>query len=111
MATMCRLAPAAANSCSIGDGPGTATWQSHPAWDSCRIMASRAWSEPPRSATGCTERTRLVRVAVNVEQLLYKTPGGIGRYTARLMTLLPRLFPEDEVLAFTAWHRSGAIDR
>jgi glycosyltransferase involved in cell wall biosynthesis len=49
-------------------------------------------------------------VAVNVEQLLYKTPGGIGRYTARLMTLLPRLFPDDEVLAFTAWHRTGAVE-
>jgi len=49
-------------------------------------------------------------VAVNVEQLLYKTPGGIGRYTARLMTLLPRLFPDDEVLAFTAWHRAAAVE-
>ena len=73
-------------------------------------MASSAWSEPPRSATGCTERTRLVRVAVNVEQLLYKTPGGIGRYTAQLVTLLRQLFPEDDVVPFTARHSAAAVD-
>jgi glycosyltransferase involved in cell wall biosynthesis len=54
---------------------------------------------------------RLVRVAVNVEQLLYRPPGGIGRYTAKLVTLLPRLFADDEVVAFTAWHRRDAIGR
>jgi glycosyltransferase involved in cell wall biosynthesis len=53
---------------------------------------------------------RLVRVAVNVEQLLYRPPGGIGRYTAKLVTLLPRLFPGDEVLAFTAWHPRAEIE-
>jgi glycosyltransferase involved in cell wall biosynthesis len=54
---------------------------------------------------------RLVRVAVNVEQLLYQPPGGIGRYTAKLVTLLPRLFTDDVVVPFTAWHRGGAIDQ
>jgi glycosyltransferase involved in cell wall biosynthesis len=54
---------------------------------------------------------RLVRVAVNVEQLLYRPPGGIGRYTAKLVTLLPRLFSGDEVVAFTAWHSRTEIER
>jgi len=36
-----------------------------------------------------------VRVGINLEQLLFRTPGGVGRYTARLATLLPGLFPED----------------
>jgi len=31
----------------------------------------------------------MVRVAVNVEQLLHEAPGGIGRYTAELLRLLP----------------------
>jgi glycosyltransferase involved in cell wall biosynthesis len=51
-----------------------------------------------------------MRVAVNVEQLLYKAPGGIGRYTAQLLTLLPRLYPDDEVVAFTARHRPEAVE-
>jgi glycosyltransferase involved in cell wall biosynthesis len=49
-------------------------------------------------------------VAVNVEQLLYKTPGGIGRYTAQLVTLLPQLFPDDEMLAFTARHGVATVE-
>ncbi|MDQ1416744.1 MAG: hypothetical protein QOF81_2357 [Acidimicrobiaceae bacterium] len=53
---------------------------------------------------------RLVRVAVNVEQLLYRPPGGIGRYTAKLVTLLPQLFPDDSVVAFTARHPRAEID-
>jgi glycosyltransferase involved in cell wall biosynthesis len=48
-------------------------------------------------------------VAVNVEQLLYRAPGGIGRYTARLVTLLPRLFPDDRVVPFTARHPAGVV--
>ena len=52
---------------------------------------------------------RLVRVAVNVEQLLYRPPGGIGRYTAKLVSLLPRLDPGDEVVAFTARHPADAV--
>jgi glycosyltransferase involved in cell wall biosynthesis len=55
---------------------------------------------------------RLVRVAVNAEQLLYRSPGGIGRYTAQLLTVLPDLFPEDEVVSFVARHpRSEVVDR
>ncbi len=53
---------------------------------------------------------RLVRVAVNVEQLLYRPPGGIGRYTAKLVTLLPRLFPDDRVVPFTSRHARSEID-
>jgi glycosyltransferase involved in cell wall biosynthesis len=45
-----------------------------------------------------------VRVALNVEQLLYRSPGGIGRYTAQLATLLPATGADDEVVAFTARH-------
>jgi glycosyltransferase involved in cell wall biosynthesis len=47
---------------------------------------------------------RLVRVAVNVEQLLYRSPGGIGRYTAQIMSLMPEQFPGDEILPFCALH-------
>jgi glycosyltransferase involved in cell wall biosynthesis len=54
---------------------------------------------------------RLVRVAINLEQLLYRSPGGIGRYTARLAMVLPRLFPGDEVLGFTARHPSVEVRR
>ena len=50
-----------------------------------------------------------MRVAVNVEQLLHRSPGGIGRYTARLVRLLPTLFPEDQVIAFSARHRGGKL--
>jgi glycosyltransferase involved in cell wall biosynthesis len=52
---------------------------------------------------------RLVRVAVNAEQLLYRSPGGVGRYTAQLLTVLPSLFPEDEVVPFTARHGGGTV--
>ena len=76
---------------------------------------SKAWSEPPRSATGWTERTVggftldhrvdgscpgrrtssdrgvVLRVAVNVEQLLSPSPGGVGRYAAKLVTNLVAL--------------------
>jgi glycosyltransferase involved in cell wall biosynthesis len=45
-----------------------------------------------------------MRVAVNAEQLLYHSPGGIGRYTAQILAGVPRLFPDDEVVAFTARH-------
>src|ERR1700728_4730383 len=99
MGTMCRTAPAAAYSSASRAGAGMATWHSHPPSASWRIMRIRACSEPPPSLTGCTERMRLVRVAVNAEQLLYRSPGGIGRYTAQLLTVLP---PLDEVVPFTA---------
>src|ERR1700733_10838254 len=110
MGTMCRTAPAAAYSSPNRAGAGMATWHSHPSSASWRIMRIRACSEPPPSPTGCTERSRLVRVAVNAEQLLYRSPGGIGRYTAQLLTVLPRLFPGDEVVPFTARHRRSHIE-
>ena len=46
-----------------------------------------------------------MRVGINLEQLLFRTPGGVGRYTARLATLLPGLFPDDEYGGFIALHR------
>ncbi len=50
-----------------------------------------------------------MRVAVNVEQLLFRAPGGTGRYTARLVALLPRLSPQDSVVPFTARHSREAV--
>jgi glycosyltransferase involved in cell wall biosynthesis len=50
-----------------------------------------------------------VRVAVNVEQLLYSSPGGTGRYTSRIVTLLPRLFEGDTVAPFVAYHSKDEI--
>jgi glycosyltransferase involved in cell wall biosynthesis len=49
-----------------------------------------------------------VRVAVNVEQLLHEAPGGIGRYTAELVRLLPARGVD--VTPFTAHHSHAAID-
>ena len=89
--TTCRVAPAASNSAASGDGPGTAMWKSNSPRGRLRTSRRSAWSDPPRSATGCTERIVIVRVAVNVEQLLHEAPGGIGRYTAELVRLLPAL--------------------
>ncbi len=36
-------------------------------------------------------------------------PGGTGRYVARLASELSRLFPDDEVLPFCAWHGETAL--
>ena len=52
---------------------------------------------------------RFVRVAVNAEQLLYPSPGGIGRYTTHLLTVLPELFPDVEVHPFTARHNAADL--
>src|ERR1700722_14010644 len=109
MGTMCRTAPAAAYSSASRAGAGMATWHSHPSSPSGRIIRMRACSEPPPSPTGCTERMRLVRVAVNAEQLLYRSPGGVGRYTAQLLTLLPDVSAGDEVVPFTARHPPAAV--
>jgi glycosyltransferase involved in cell wall biosynthesis len=49
-----------------------------------------------------------VRVAVNVEQLLHEAPGGIGRYTAELVRLLPARGVA--VTPFTARHSRAEID-
>jgi glycosyltransferase involved in cell wall biosynthesis len=48
-------------------------------------------------------------VAINAEQLLYRSPGGIGRYTAQLLTVLPEAFPDVEVVPFTARHSAAHI--
>src|ERR1700675_2659869 len=54
-----------------------------------------------------------MRVALNLEQLLHRPPGGIGRYTAELARLLP--VPHDdsdafEVVPFVARHRRASIE-
>ena len=51
-----------------------------------------------------------MRVAVNAEQLLYRSPGGIGRYTAQLLTVMPRISRGDEMLPFTALHRRALVE-
>jgi glycosyltransferase involved in cell wall biosynthesis len=48
-------------------------------------------------------------VAINAEQLLYRSPGGIGRYTAQLLTVLPQSFPDVEVVPLTARHSDDEI--
>jgi glycosyltransferase involved in cell wall biosynthesis len=50
-----------------------------------------------------------VRVAVNVEQLLHEAPGGIGRYTAELVRLLPARGVD--VTPFTARHARADVAR
>ncbi len=52
-----------------------------------------------------------MRVALNVEQLLSDSPGGIGRYTGQLATLLATSAPADEVVPFVARHpRSRVVE-
>ncbi len=50
-----------------------------------------------------------MRVAVNVEQLLHEAPGGIGRYTAELVRLLPA--HNVDVTPFTARHPRADVER
>ena len=53
-----------------------------------------------------------MRVALNIEQLLHRPPGGIGRYTAELMRLLPEADHGDgaiEIAPFVARHRRRLI--
>src|SRR5680860_917419 len=55
-----------------------------------------------------------MRVAFNLEQLLQTPPGGVGRYTAELARLLPRLDggdPDDavELVPFVARHRADDV--
>ncbi len=50
-----------------------------------------------------------MRVAVNVEQLLHEAPGGIGRYTAELLRLLPA--HGVDVTPFTARHAAAEVER
>jgi glycosyltransferase involved in cell wall biosynthesis len=68
-----------------------------------------AVSDPPPSAVGWIDRRHLVRVALNVEQLLSPSPGGIGRYTRQLATLLASEEPADEVIPFVAHHRRAQV--
>ena len=55
-----------------------------------------------------------MRVALNLEQLLTRPPGGVGRYTAELARLLPGPDPDSgeriEVVPFVARHRRGVVD-
>jgi glycosyltransferase involved in cell wall biosynthesis len=51
----------------------------------------------------------MVRVAVNVEQLLHEAPGGIGRYSAELLRLLPA--QGVDVTPFTARHPRDDVSR
>jgi glycosyltransferase involved in cell wall biosynthesis len=74
-------------------------------------MRIRAVSDPPPSLAGWIDRRRLVRVGINVEQLLARSPGGIGRYSAQLATLLARLAPTDDVVPYVARHRRAGVDR
>jgi len=50
-----------------------------------------------------------LRVAVNAEQLLYRSPGGIGRYTAQLLTLLPAAHPDCEVVPVVGRHTEAEV--
>jgi len=54
-----------------------------------------------------------MRLALNLEQLLHRPPGGIGRYAAELARLLPGPDPDGgeriEVVAFVARHRRSRI--
>jgi glycosyltransferase involved in cell wall biosynthesis len=55
------------------------------------------------------DRRHLVRIAVNVEQLLLPSPGGIGRYSGQLARLLGTLAPIDDVVPFVARHPRAAV--
>lgn len=50
-----------------------------------------------------------MRIAINAEQLLAPSPGGIGRYTAELLRWLPQVADGDLLSAFVARHGSAAI--
>lgn len=50
-----------------------------------------------------------VRIGLNVEQLLFRAPGGIGRYTARLLSTIPALGEGDTVVPFCARHNPAEI--
>jgi glycosyltransferase involved in cell wall biosynthesis len=52
-----------------------------------------------------------VRVAINLEQVLQEAPGGIGRYSAALVRLLPEVTPGDAVVPFVAAHRRADVAR
>jgi glycosyltransferase involved in cell wall biosynthesis len=53
----------------------------------------------------------VMRVGLNVEQLFHPAPGGIGRYTARLATLLTTVAPPVDVVGFAAAHPRTTVER
>jgi len=50
-----------------------------------------------------------MRVAINAEQLLHHSPGGIGRYVANLVAGVPEVAADASVVAFVARHRRGEV--
>jgi glycosyltransferase involved in cell wall biosynthesis len=50
-----------------------------------------------------------MRVALNIEQLVHRPPGGIGRYTAELVRLLPDA--DLDLITFVARHRRSTVER
>ncbi|MHB8219236.1 MAG: glycosyltransferase family 4 protein [Acidimicrobiales bacterium] len=48
---------------------------------------------------------------INIEQLLQRAPGGIGRYTVEILRGLPQHFPDDVVIPFTARHTRSELER
>jgi glycosyltransferase involved in cell wall biosynthesis len=48
-----------------------------------------------------------MRVALNVEQLVHRPPGGVGRYTAELVRLLPGR--DVDLVPFVARHQRSAV--
>jgi glycosyltransferase involved in cell wall biosynthesis len=53
----------------------------------------------------------IMRVALNIEQLLQRPPGGIGRYAAEIARLLPGFAPGDvDVALFVARHARRDVD-
>src|SRR5262245_49887535 len=48
-----------------------------------------------------------MRVALNVEQLVHRPPGGVGRYTAELVRLLPDR--DVDLVPFVARHARSAV--
>jgi len=51
-----------------------------------------------------------VRIAINLEQLFYRAPGGTGRYAARLASTMAAQFSSDQVVPFLAWHSRGEME-
>ena len=53
----------------------------------------------------------IMRIALNIEQLLQRPPGGIGRYAAEIARLLPTSDPDEvDVTLFLARHSRRDID-
>lgn len=50
-----------------------------------------------------------MRVAINAEQLFHPSPGGIGRYTAQLLRLVPEVRPDVEMVPVTGRHSRASV--